>query len=350
MSKAKKAIKNLSIDEVKYLIKEMDVPSYRADQILDWLYKKKAVEFDEMTNLPNNLRENLKDELEINSLTLVKKMVSNEDGTEKFLFKTQDDELLECALMKQDYGNTICVSSQIGCGLACAFCASSKGGFVRNLTSGEMLDQFILSEKYLDDQENIKNIVVMGMGEPLYNYSNLIKFLKTVNNEKGLGISYRNVTVSTCGIVPKIIKLSEEKLPITLAISLHAPDDMTRSKLMPINEKYSIKDILDSCKIYIDKVGRRVTFEYILIKGVNDSTKKAKDLSRLLKGLLCHVNLIPVNPIDEFNMNRPDQKQINDFYEILKQNKISVSIRRERGTDIEGACGQLRSKYSHGCK
>ncbi|UMZ73301.1 23S rRNA (adenine(2503)-C(2))-methyltransferase RlmN [Natranaerofaba carboxydovora] len=350
MSKTKKAIKNLSTDEVKYLIKEMGEPSYRADQILDWLYKKKATRFDEMTNLPNNLRENLKNELETNLLTLVKKMISNEDGTEKFLYKTQDGELLECALMKQDYGNTICVSSQIGCGLACAFCASSKGGFVRNLTSGEMLDQFILSEKYSDDDESIKNIVVMGMGEPLYNYSNLINFLKTVNSEKGLGISYRNVTVSTCGIVPKIIKLSEERLPITLAISLHAPDDKTRSKIMPINEKYSIKDILDSCKIYMDKVGRRVTFEYILIKGVNDSIKKAKDLSRLLKGLLCHVNLIPVNPIDEFNMNRPEQKQINDFYETLRQNKISVSIRKERGTDIEGACGQLRSKYSHGCK
>ena len=342
-------LKNYSFQEVVNFIEDMNEPSYRADQILDWAYKKKVLHIDEMKNLPVSLKEKLKKEVQLITLHMEDKMVSVKDGTMKYLFRTLDNELLECAVMKQDYGNTVCISSQIGCGLSCKFCASAKNGFVRNLSTGEMLDQVILAEKYLKENERIKNIVVMGMGEPLYNLDNLIKFLKTANDPKGLGISLRNIAVSTAGIVPKIIELAEEKLPVTLAISLHAPDDKTRSKIMPVNNKYPLAALLDACKTYVDKVGRRITFEYILLAGINDSNENAKSLVQLIGGLLCHVNLIPVNPIGEEGIKRPDRKRIKEFYEIISANNISVSIRKERGEDIDGACGQLRRRFYQGC-
>ncbi len=345
MCKAKIGLKNYLPDEVNRLIKELGEPSFRADQILDWIYKKKVSNWEDMTNLPIKLREKFKSELQVDLLTIEDKSISGKDGTEKYLFKTMDDKLLECSVMKQSYGNTVCVSSQIGCGLSCKFCASSRGGLIRNLTTGEMLDQVIMAERNLETDARINNIVVMGMGEPLYNLNNLVKFLKLANDPKGLLISMRNITVSTAGIAPKIEDFSREKLPVTLAVSLHAPDNETRSKLMPINDKYSIEDILDSCKIYIDKVGRRITFEYVLIQGINDSQEKASQLATLLKGLLCHVNLIPANPIGNEDIKRPDKKSIQDFYRVLEDRKISVSIRKERGSDIEGACGQLKSRY-----
>ncbi len=341
----KTKLKDYSPQKVIDLIKNMNEPSYRGDQILDWVYKKKVFNVDEMTNLPTGLKEKLRRELQVNTLSMEEKLVSPKDGTVKYLFTTLDNELLECAVMKQDYGNTVCISSQIGCKLGCVFCASTQGGLVRNLSAGEMLDQVILGEKYLGREEKIKNIVVMGMGEPLYNLQNLIKFLKTTNDPKGLGISLRNITVSTAGIAPNIIKLGKEKLPITLAVSLHAPDNETRSKLMPINKKYSLEEVLDSCKLYINKTGRRVTFEYILLAGVNDSREKAQKLVRLISGLLCHVNLIPANSVGREDINKPDKKRVKDFYDVVQSKNISVSIRKERGQDIDGACGQLRRRY-----
>jgi 23S rRNA (adenine2503-C2)-methyltransferase len=349
LGKDKINLKNYSPQEVVNLIQDLNEPSYRADQILDWIYKKKVSGIDDMKNLPVNLKEKLKREVQIPMLQMEEKLVSPKDGTVKYLYKTLDNELLECAVMKQDYGNTVCISSQIGCGLACIFCASTKGGMVRNLSTGEMLDQVILAEKNLNSEEKINNIVVMGMGEPLYNLHNLIKFLKTANNPKGLGISLRNITVSTAGIVPKIIELAGENLPITLAISLHAPDDETRSKLMPINKKYPLKELLESCKSYVDKVGRRITFEYILLADINDSNEKAQNLVKLISGLLCHVNLIPVNPVGEEGIKRPGKKRIKEFYEIINASNISVTIRKERGEDIDGACGQLRRRFYQGC-
>lgn len=345
MSATKIVLKDYLPQEIRKLIQEMNEPSYRAEQILDWMYKKKAINFAEMTNLPSSLRDKLALDAELITLQLAEKVTSSKDGTEKFLFKTRDNEFIECALMKQDYGNTICVSSQIGCGLGCVFCASAKGGLVRNLSVGEMIDQVILAEKKMSGKDKINNIVVMGMGEPLHNLSNLLKFLEMLNSDDGLGISFRNITVSTAGIAPQIVELAVKRLPITLAVSLHASDNETRSTLMPINKKYPLEELLASCKLYVDKVGRRITFEYILLKDINDSVKQAKDLVHLLEGMLCHVNLIPANQATERELLRPPQKRIKEFHNILDKNGIPVSIRREQGADIEGACGQLRRRY-----
>ena len=337
-------LKDFSPQKVRDLIKGMKVPSYRGDQILDWVYRKKVQDFDEMTNLPLDLREKLKEEFRVTLLRLEEKLVSPRDGTVKYLFETLDGELLECAVMLQDYGNTVCVSSQIGCGLNCIFCASAQGGLVRNLSGGEMLDQVILGEKFLGRGDSIKNIVVMGMGEPLLNLGNLILFLKTANDPQGLGISYRNITVSTAGITPGIIELAREELPFTLAVSLHAPDDETRSRLMPVNRKYPLAGLMAACRKYVEMTGRRLTFEYILLSGINDSEEKAGQLAELLGGLLCHVNLIPANPGGGEGIQRPDRKRIHEFYQVIEAAHIPVTIRKERGEDIQGACGQLRRR------
>ena len=339
-------LKDVPPQEVVRILEDMGEPAYRADQILDWIYEKKVLDPDEMRNLPAPLRERLKRETHTILLKMLEKQVSPADETVKYLMQTLDGELLECAVMKQDYGRTVCISSQIGCSLGCIFCASTRDGMARNVSPGEMLDQVILAEQ--DLREGIHNIVVMGMGEPLYNLENLLAFLKAANNPKGLGVSLRNITVSTAGIVPKILELAEERLPITLAVSLHAPDDATRSKLMPINKKYPIKDLLAACQAYAKKTGRRITFEYILAAGVNDSREQARALVRLLGGLLCHVNLIPVNPVGEEGLQRPGGERIREFQDIISQSNISVTLRKERGTDIEGACGQLRRRYCKG--
>jgi len=343
-------LKNYTPPEMVDLIKGMNEPAYRAEQVLDWIYRKKVLEIDKMTNLPIAFREALKERFRVKLLYVKDKWVSAADGTMKFLLETWEGELLECAVMKQDYGNTVCVSSQIGCGMGCVFCASSRGGLVRNLSSGEMLEQVILADINLqekgEEKNKVKNVVVMGMGEPLHNLRNLLRFLLTLNHPRGLGLSYRNITVSTAGIAPKILELAEHKLPITLAVSLHAPDDETRTGLMPINKKYPVKEVLDSCKQYVDIVGRRITFEYVLIAGVNDSREKAHQLSKLLKGWLVHVNLIPANPVEETGIKRPAKKNVRAFLQVLQAHDISVSMRKERGADIEGACGQLRRRYA----
>jgi len=348
MCQEKIPLKDYSPAEVSRLFLDMNEPAYRADQLLDWIYQKKVLHAEEMSNLPVSLREKLKQEVQLNMLSIKEKIVSPKDKTIKLLLETLDNHLIESAVMRQDYGNTVCVSSQIGCGLACVFCASAKGGLVRNLSPGEMLDQVILAENALaeiEKEEKIKNIVVMGMGEPLNNLRSLVKFLETANNPQGLGISLRNVTVSTAGIAPRIVKFAESKLPVTLAVSLHAPDNETRSKLMPINQKYPIQEVLDACKTYMEKVGRRITFEYILLAGVNDSNAKAKKLAQRLKGLSGHVNLIPANPVGDQNIKKPSKVRLKEFYQILSNHNIPVSIRKERGEDIDGACGQLRRRY-----
>lgn len=342
------ALKDYSTQEVINIIKDMDEPLYRGEQVLDWIYKKKVLNIEVMTNLPLRLRERLKEEVEVSMLAVKDKLVSSKDNTVKYLFETLDNELLECAVMKQEYGNTVCVSSQVGCGLGCVFCASTRGGLVRNLTPGEMLEQVIMAEKYLECGDRIKNIVVMGMGEPLYNLENLLKFLKTANDSRGLGIGWRNITISTAGIAPKIVEFAREKLPVTLAVSLHAPEDELRTSLMPINRKYPLKKLLDSCKIYIEKVGRRITFEYVLLKGINDTPETAEKLAHLLTDILCHVNLIPANPVGEEGITKPGKKRVREFREMLEANNIPVSIRKERGEDIEGACGQLRRRAYNG--
>ncbi len=348
MYEGREIIKDYSIQEVVELIKNMNQPSYRADQLLEWVYGKKVLYLEEMSNLPVSLREELKEKILINTLEVKEKRVSPRDGTEKYLLRALDGELLECAVMKQEYGNTVCVSSQVGCGLACVFCASAKGGLVRNLSPGEMLDQVILAEKHLDGSGKIKNIVVMGMGEPLLNLSGLVRFLKTANHPRGLGLGFRNMSVSTAGIPPKMEEFAREEMPVTLAVSLHAPDNETRSQIMPVNKKHPVEEVLEACRNYIEKVGRRATFEYMLVDGFNDSKQKARELAGLLKGMLCHVNLIPANPTGEKNIKRPDKKRIKNFMEVLENHNISVSIRKERGEDIEGACGQLRRRSEVG--
>ena len=339
-------LKNYLPSEMSELVKTWKLPPYRGDQILEWLYQKKISCADEMTNLPKGLREQINNEAIIVSLELAEKLTSPRDGTEKFLFKTEDGELIECTVMKHDYGNTVCVSSQIGCNMACLFCASTKGGLVRNLSSGEMLDQVILAEKHLEKTMRINNIVVMGMGEPLQNLYNLLRFLRTSQHPQGLGISFRNITVSTAGIPPRIIDLADEKLPLTLAVSLHAADNHTRNKLMPINKNYPLEKVMEACIYYLEKTQRRITFEYVLMADINDSPQQAKELAELIKKMLCHVNLIPANPIKEANIKKPSLDKVKEFANILEQHGVSVSIRKEKGTDIEGACGQLRRRYS----
>ena len=274
---------------------------------------------------------------------LVRKQVSAEDKTAKYLFKLEDGNLIESVLMHYHHGNSVCISSQVGCRMGCRFCASTLDGLERNLRPSEMLDQIYRIQK--DSGERVSNVVVMGPGAPFYYFDNLIKFEQLLTDENGLNISARNLTVSTCGIVPNIYRLADMKLQLTLAISLHAPNDERRKALMPIANKYSIAEIMEACRYYINKTGRRVTFEYSLVKGENDTDECAAELSELVKGMNCHINLIPVNPIKERNFKQSDIDRINKFKNKLEKNGINVTIRREMGRDIDGACGQLRKSY-----
>ena len=296
-----------------------------------------------MRNLPKSLKEKLKENFKIVIPEIVEEFRSNDDDTRKLLLALEDGNLIECVIMKYKHGNTICISTQVGCRMGCKFCASTIDGRVRNLTSGEILSEIMIAQKTLG--ERISNIVLMGSGEPLDNYDNVVKFLKEVNAEYGLNIGQRHITISTCGLVPKIYELADEGLTITLAISLHAFSDEKRKEIMPIANKYSIKEILDACEYYIKKTNRRVTFEYALVKDVNDGNEDAKALGQLLKGMLCHVNLIPVNEIKENSFKRSSNKRIEEFAEILKSKGIEATVRREMGSDINAACGQLRRSY-----
>ncbi|HHW00004.1 MAG TPA: 23S rRNA (adenine(2503)-C(2))-methyltransferase RlmN [Clostridiaceae bacterium] len=330
---------DLSVDEIEKLLVESGVEKYRALQIFQWVSRGKK-DFDEMTNLSKALREKLKERFYIGKLETQHRLVSKIDGTVKYIFRLEDGNIIESVLMHYKHGYTACISSQVGCRMGCKFCASTGLGCERNLTSGEMLDQIIT----IQNIENVRigNIVIMGIGEPMDNYDNVIKFLKLVNSKEGLNIGYRHISVSTCGLVPQILKLADEGMPITLSISLHAPNDEIRNMIMPVNRRYSIDKLIEACKIYIMKTKRRITFEYAMISGINDSSENASELAHRIKGMLCHVNLIPVNDVEGVDYRQSDKKRIEKFQEILEQHGIETTVRRELGSDIKAACGQLR--------
>ena len=316
---------------------------FRAKQIYDWIHVKLARNFDEMSNLSKPLREKLKAMCRLTALEPVQCLISRLDGTRKYLFRLEDGNIIESVLMKYKHGNSVCVSSQVGCRMGCRFCASTLDGLTRNMTPSEMLDEIYAIQRDLG--ERISNVVIMGSGEPLDNYDNVVRFIKMLSDDNGLHISQRNITLSTCGIVPKIEALAREDLSITLAISLHAVNDEQRRELMPIANKYSIKEILEACKNYYGHNNRRLTFEYSLVKGVNDSEAQARALAALLKGINAHVNLIPVNPIKERDFRQSDSDAVMNFKNNLEKYGENVTIRREMGRDIQAACGQLRKNY-----
>ena len=338
----KKDIKSLSYAELNSEIVTLGLPRFRSKQIFEWLHKYGVSSFDEMTNISKDLRKKLADIYFISDCEIEQKYVSKIDETVKYLFKLYDGEYVESVIMKYKYGYTICVSSQVGCKMGCTFCASALAGFKRNLEAGEIESQLHSAQKDLNIR--ISNIVLMGIGEPLDNYENVIKFLHNVNNENGLNISMRNITHSTCGIVPKIYDLMNEELPITLTISLHAPNDIIRSRTMPVNNKWGIDEVLEACREYINRTNRRVSFEYTLIHSVNDTYECAKELSERLHGMLCHVNLIPVNDVAERGNVKSSEENIYRFANVLKNNGINATIRRTLGSDINASCGQLRRK------
>lgn len=335
--------KSLTLKELTELLAGMGEKAFRAKQIYQWMHEKLTASFDEMTNLSKSLREQLKESCEYVCLDPVDVKISKLDGTRKYLFRLGDGNVIESVLMKYKHGNSVCISSQVGCRMGCRFCASTLDGLERNLRPSEMLDQIYRIQR--DSGERVSNVVVMGSGEPMDNYDNLIRFIRILTGEGGLNISQRNVTVSTCGIVPGIRKLAEEDLQITLALSLHAPNDEVRKTLMPIARRYPLSEVLDACRYYFDRTGRRLTFEYSLVQGVNDNTAEAKALAALIGDQHGHVNLIPVNPIKERDYVQSGRSAILAFQNQLEKSGINVTIRREMGRDIDGACGQLRKSY-----
>ena len=338
----KKDIKAFSFTELENEINEMALPKFRARQIFEWLHKFGVKSFGEMTNISKPLRETLSENYEILNCEIEKKLTSKIDGTVKYLFRLNDGEFIESVIMKYKYGFTICVSSQVGCKMGCKFCASTLGGCKRNLSASEIEGQIHTAEHDLGVR--ISHVVMMGIGEPLDNFNNVVRFLHNVNSEMGLNISMRNITVSTCGIVPKIYDLMALQLPITLTVSLHAPNNEIRSAMMPVNDRWGVEELIPACREYANKTGRRVSFEYTLIKGVNDTGQCADELSHLLSNMLCHVNLIPVNAVKECKNERTTQRDVEAFLALLKRNKINATIRRTLGADINASCGQLRRK------
>ena len=342
----KKDIASFTLDELKEEMALIGEKPFRAKQIYSWLHVHLVDSFEEMTNLSKSLREKLENAYEIRKVEMIKRQISALDGTNKFLFCLHDGNMVESVLMKYKHGNSVCISSQVGCRMGCRFCASTLDGLDRNLTPSEMLRQVYQIQKI--SQERVSNIVIMGTGEPLDNYDNFVKFVRMISDENGLNISQRNITASTCGIVPNILRLADEGLQITLALSLHATTQEKRKTLMPVANKFELHEVLNACQTYFDKTGRRITFEYSLVHGVNDTNEDAKELIALLKDRNCHLNLIPVNPIKERNFEKPDKKSAENFKNKLEKNGINVTIRREMGSDIDGACGQLRRKTMQG--
>ena len=339
----KRDIKSLLPDELKAALVELSEKPFRAGQIFSWLHEKQVESFDEMTNCSKALREKLSLHFEIRNVTEVETLTSSIDGTKKFLFECQDGNVIESVFMRYEHGNSVCISSQVGCRMGCRFCASTLDGCVRSLTASEMLDEVYRIGKLTG--EKISNIVIMGSGEPFDNYDNLIRFLKLISDPAGMNLSLRNITVSTCGIVPRMLEFAEEGMPVTLALSLHATSDEKRRELMPIAYRYSLKEVLAACDNYFEKTGRRISYEYSLVHGVNDTPEEARNLAALLHGRNCHVNLIPVNPIKERSFTRSGREQILEFKNSLEKSGINATIRREMGRDINGACGQLRRSY-----
>ena len=339
----KKDIRSLSLDELKIEMESIGEKAFRAKQVYEWLHTKLADSFEEMTNLSKDLREKLDGAYRIPSVKMLERQVSNQDGTNKFLFQLEDGNVVESVLMRYKHGNSVCISSQVGCRMGCRFCASTIGGLERNLLSSEMLGQIYQIQKI--SGERVSNIVIMGTGEPLDNYDNFVRFIRLVSDENGLNISQRNITVSTCGIVPNIKRLAEEGFQITLALSLHGSTQEKRKTLMPIANKYELSEVLDACDYYFEKTGRRISFEYSLVQGVNDRDEDARELIGILKPRNCHLNLIPVNPIKERDFQKPSRKSAEEFKNRIEKSGVNVTIRREMGSDIDGACGQLRRRY-----
>ncbi|WP_409341071.1 23S rRNA (adenine(2503)-C(2))-methyltransferase RlmN [Paenibacillus sp. MBLB4367] len=339
-------IYDYSFDQWHDWAKSNGLPAFRAGQIFDWLYVKRVTTFEQMTNLPKSLRELLESQFQFVTLDEITRYESK-DGTVKFLFELQDKNAIETVIMKHNYGNSVCVTTQVGCRIGCTFCASTLGGLKRDLAPGEIIAQVVKAQQLLDAvNERVSSIVIMGIGEPFENYDAMMTFLKVMIHEKGLNIGQRHITVSTSGIVPNIYRFADEDTQINLAISIHAPNDALRSKLMPVNRRFPFADLIQACKYYTEKTGRRITFEYALMGGVNDQPEHAEELAQVLKEMpLAHVNLIPVNYVQERNYVRTPREHIFRFQRILEKSKVNATIRREHGSDIAAACGQLRAKH-----
>ncbi len=333
-------IKSLTLEELTQHIVGLGEPKFRAKQIYEWLHQKHAVSFSEMTNISAKFQQRLESVFYIDSLKMIKKLVSQIDNTVKYLYELRDGEFVECVLMEYRHGTSICISSQVGCKMGCTFCASTIAGFVRNLTPSEMLDQIYCSA--LDSGRKISSVVMMGIGEPLDNYDNVLRFLELVSDENGMNLSLRHLSLSTCGLVERICDLAEKRLGLTLSVSLHAPNDTVRSKTMPVSRRYSMDELLKACRFYAEETHRRISFEYALIRGVNDSKRDAEELASRLRGMLCHVNLIPVNPVEEAGYQAAAREDVFRFQNLLLSMGINTTVRRTLGADIHAACGQLR--------
>lgn len=346
----KQFIYDLTFDEIKEWTEQTGEKGFRAVQLYEWMYQKRVTSFEQMTNLSKAFREKLNEQFSIEPLKEIVRQQSV-DGTIKFLFQLHDGHAIETVIMRHNYGNSICVTTQVGCRIGCTFCASTLGGLKRNLTAGEIVAQVVAAQRVLDEQgERVSHIVVMGIGEPFENFDNLIRFIRIINHEKGLNIGQRHITVSTSGIVPKIYEFADLMLQVTLAISLHAPNTELRSKLMPVNRRYPLPELLEACKYYVQKTGRRISFEYGLFGGVNDRVEHAEELAQLVKPIFCLVNLIPVNYVPERNYVRTPKHEIFQFKKVLEDHGITVTIRREHGSDIAAACGQLRAQHAEANK
>lgn len=344
-------IKSLTLTELEDLTKDLGLQKFRAKQIYEWLHKQCAESFEEMTNLSKEQRLKLNELCEIRNCAIEKKLVSKLDGTKKYLFRLNDGEYIESVLMKYKYGYTVCVSSQVGCNMKCSFCASTIDGCQRNLTPSEILSQIyaITRDNRKEDKDfRVSHIVLMGMGEPLDNYENVLKFLELITNTDGLNIGARNISISTCGIVPKIYDLIEKHPQYTLSVSLHAPNDEIRDRIMPVNRKWNTEELLEACRVYTKQTSRRISFEYAMMKDINDTDECARELAKRLKGMLCHVNLIPANEVRENDYQRSNNERIKEFSKILEAGGITTTIRRSLGGDIDASCGQLRRQTKGG--
>lgn len=337
-------IKDFTLDELKNELEKIEEKPFRAEQIFSWLYRENVTNFEDMTNLSKDLRKKLEEKYTLNNYKILNKLESR-DGTKKYLFDVLDGNAIETVLMEYKYGKSICVSSQIGCKMGCKFCASTGIPFIRNLTAGEIAEQILAVER--DAKINVNNVVFMGIGEPLDNFENVIRAINLINEPKGLNIGARHISISTSGVVPRIYELADKKMQCTLSISLHATTNDKRSKMMPVNNAYPLEELMKACKYYIEKTNRRISFEYALAKGNNDNLEDAKSLVKLLHGMLAHVNLIPINPIENGEYHKSTNENILRFRDYLNDNGITATVRRELGTDIEAACGQLRRKFTH---
>ena len=337
-----KHLKSMTAPEIGAVLKELNQPAFRAKQVFSWLHKG-VTSYDEMTNLPKALRDVLAEKYPLYAPRVLRKQESQKDGTVKYLWALEDGNCVETVLMRYHYGNSVCISTEVGCKMGCAFCASTLAGFVRQLEPSEMLDQVLFTQ--LDSGQPISHIVLMGIGEPLDNYDNVMRFLELVNDPEGMNISMRHISLSTCGLVPMIDKLAEKKLQLTLSVSLHAPSDAVRNTIMPVNKAYPTEELLSACRRYYQKTGRRISFEYAMIDGVNDTPEAAKLLLKRLKGMSAHMNLIPLNHVEESPLKPSTKQAVARFQKILEDGGIPATVRRSLGGDIDASCGQLRRKY-----